>query len=95
MLLGGSEHDPLVHAHQGLFNNHFTSPKTELDTQSDRLTLYKPDGTSYAPEEILALQLSTAKDMAIHAAKGDKSFDAVITVSDLIAMLTVHMLSPA
>lgn len=79
MLLGGSADDPLVKAHQGLFDSHFISPKSGQH-QSDRLALYKSDGTSYAPEEILAMQLSTARDMAIQAAKGDKSFDAVITV---------------
>lgn len=77
MLLGRDAQDPMVQQHQALFDNKLSaSPSND----QHRLALYKPDGTSYAPEEVLAMQLRFARDMAVLAANGDKSFDTVITV---------------
>lgn len=75
MLLGRDIDDPLVSAHAQAFPSSLHS-----SSSPSRPVLAKPDGTTFSPEEILALQLKTAKDAATLATGGDMSFDTVITV---------------
>ena len=74
MLLGHSTDDEQTQMHRKLYGNDLTTD------EAGRTKAQRPDGTAYSIEELLAMQLAYARDMAILASKGDKSFDTVITV---------------
>jgi hypoxia up-regulated 1 len=53
---------------------------TVIEGNGRSIVLQNAKGKDWSPEELLGMQLSYAKEMASLAAKGDKSFDTVITV---------------
>jgi hypoxia up-regulated 1 len=60
---------------------------TLVEGSGRSVVLQNGKGASWAPEELLGMQLAYAKDMALAAAKGDKVFDTVITVRGSFASL--------